>query len=878
MDNCIEVRTNYSNTQGEPLGYTVEILCGNHTEQCESWLLLPGENLWNDGVRGFLYLIAMLWTFIGIAKASDIFMMSIETITAKKRKISQWDAEREEVIEREVLIWNETVANLTLMALGSSAPEILIAFIEALTRLPTTMEQVEHLRDEGNLGVFTIMGSASYNLLIISAICIVAPDLPETKKVSQFSVFLLTSGWSLWAYVWMLLVVKVISPGEIQIWEALVTLAFFPLMAITAYCQDNHWWIHKCKGRVEAEEMSPDGESHPNIRVLNHNDHHGGLIHGRSKELALIETEHQQKHVRKSEQNLHDLEEGNGDDYEGDSQVDIIEFRNAPGKNSRPKTPKLSPLAADPTHLNAVGKTLSEEDLIGKFTFSAPSYSVLESAGCLEVDIIFHRKKPSQAKVKLANGTANNNTPNTPTSNGTVETALVEDTAVTGVVGVQWETREGSAKLNRDFKFSSGKLAPLTGKLVFNSDEYKKTISIPIVNDHEFEPDTDFYIILKNPEGDAGLGDPSVTRVTIIDDDEPGEFSFSKHQYYAEGGKCILTVQRSKGCDGTVTLQYKSIDGSAKGGDSLETADFIAVTDGLLEFKHSESSKTIGIECGDPNKQKNFIMTLSNPSAGAKIGPVPAAFINLHTTDDGLDDRLGDIMDEDDTPVSWASQFVDALTPSPDEDSEDGKISWFDYIMHFISLPWKLFCAIIPPVRYAGGSISFICSIIWLGIMSLIVEQLASLLGCVIGLRTAASGVSIVALGTSVPDTFASRTAALQDEYADAAIGNITGSNSVNVFLGLGLPWVLLTIYYQARFGIHYPIMSDNLTQAVILFVSVGSLCLLILLIRRFTVGGELGGKKVTAYVTAGFLSLVWACFIAIVILIVYKIIPWDMA
>lgn len=53
--------------------------------------------------------------------------------------------------------------------------------------------------------------------------------------------------------------------------------------------------------------------------------------------------------------------------------------------------------------------------------------------------------------------------------------------------------------------------------------------------------------------------------------------------------------------------------------------------------------------------------------------------------------------------------------------------------------------------------------------------QLASLLGCVIGLRTAASGVSIVALGTSVPDTFASRTAAKQDEYADAAIGNITG-------------------------------------------------------------------------------------------------------
>lgn len=262
MDDCIEIRKNFSDTQGNPLGWTVELLCGNTTEQCQSWLLLPGENLWNDGVRGLLYIIAMFWTFIGIAIASDIFMMSIETITAKKRKISQWDPERQEVVEREVLIWNETVANLTLMALGSSAPEILIALIEAMTRLPPDVETMERYKEEGNLGVFTIMGSASYNLLMISAICIVAPKLPETKKVSQFTVFLLTSGWSIWAYVWMLLVVKVISPGEIEIWEAMITLAFFPLMAVTAYGQDNHWWIHKCKGRVQDEE-SNGAESHP---------------------------------------------------------------------------------------------------------------------------------------------------------------------------------------------------------------------------------------------------------------------------------------------------------------------------------------------------------------------------------------------------------------------------------------------------------------------------------------------------------------------------------------------------------------------------------------------------------------------------------------
>lgn len=37
------------------------------------------------------------------------------------------------------------------------------------------------------------------------------------------------------------------------------------------------------------------------------------------------------------------------------------------------------------------------------------------------------------------------------------------------------------------------------------------------------------------------------------------------------------------------------------------------------------------------------------------------------------------------------------------------------------------------------------------------------------------------------PDTFASKVAAIQDQYADASIGNVTGSNAVNVFLGIGV-------------------------------------------------------------------------------------------
>ena len=109
------------------------------------------------------------------------------------------------------------------------------------------------------------MGSASYNLLMISAICILAPKLPEIKRVSQFKVFVLTSAWSLWAYVWMLLVMKVISPGVVEVWEAFVTLLFFPLLTLMAYGQDNGWWLRKCKGKSKVNNSHTEVDAEQNI-------------------------------------------------------------------------------------------------------------------------------------------------------------------------------------------------------------------------------------------------------------------------------------------------------------------------------------------------------------------------------------------------------------------------------------------------------------------------------------------------------------------------------------------------------------------------------------------------------------------------------------
>lgn len=57
--------------------------------QCHDGLLLPflDETGWRWEVRGVLYLVAMMYLFLGVAIITDIFMAAIESITSKTRKV-----------------------------------------------------------------------------------------------------------------------------------------------------------------------------------------------------------------------------------------------------------------------------------------------------------------------------------------------------------------------------------------------------------------------------------------------------------------------------------------------------------------------------------------------------------------------------------------------------------------------------------------------------------------------------------------------------------------------------------------------------------------------------------------------------------------------
>lgn len=136
------------------------------------------------------------------------------------------------------------------------------------------------------------------------------------------------------------------------------------------------------------------------------------------------------------------------------------------------------------------------------------------------------------------------------------------------------------------------------------------------------------------------------------------------------------------------------------------------------------------------------------------------------------------------------------LCPQVDEDDLIvSEVTFKEAINHFLLIGWKLLFACIPPCEWGGGWPAFFVALIFIGGITAIVAEVATVLGCVLGLKEAVTAITLVAIGTSLPDTFASMTAAQQSEFADAAIGNVTGSNSVNVFVGLGLPWIISAGY-----------------------------------------------------------------------------------
>ena len=232
---------------------------------------------------------------------------------------------------------------------------------------------------------------------------------------------------------------------------------------------------------------------------------------------------------------------------------------------------------------------------------------------------------------------------------------------------------------------------------------------------------------------------------------------------------------------------------------------------GELEFKPGQLKKEIRIPIVDDanfEKDEAFEVELTyeaGPPRGA-LSENAKCTVNIVSDDKTkeLCDRVAVLvnLNVDKYKVgssNYKQQFIDAVSMESDED--DGPPSAMAKAMHFITLPFKVLFAFVPPTDYAGGWLCFVVALIFIGGVTTFIGDFAALFGCAAGLKPSVTAITLVALGTSLPDTFASKAAALGDDTADAAVGNVTGSNAVNVFLGLGMPWTLAAFYWHLELG-----------------------------------------------------------------------------
>ena len=808
-------------------------------------LLLPifFEETWSVSFRIIVYLVGLLYSFLGVSIVADIFMCSIEKITSKTKTIYLSSATAGGVRQTlEVQVWNSTVANLTLMALGSSAPEILLSIIEI----------VGNKFKAGELGPGTIVGSAAFNLMVISAVCVLGIPKGETRRIDRIGVFAVTASFSIFAYLWLIVVLKLSSPNRIDIWEALLTLLFFPALVCIAYAADKRW-LHILIGkRVQTVELDEQrqielGNSIPpnnrNVQPKNY------FRHGQLDNEGIVNfIKDIKKNTNLSDEDAAVLAASKIIDSKSHSRMwyRIGAIRDNTGgrklyprANMNDKLKKVyNAINENPECPNINLPEESKENAI--IEFQALSAAVLENIGTYKIFILRHGNMNEVVKVRL-------------------------------------QTVDGAAVEGEDYE-------AIDEILTFRPHETKKEIGITIVDDNQWEPDEEFFLKLTIIPGEDNehvkLGKRCIMEITILNDDEPGHLQFEKRGYLLKES-CVnaeVGVVRENGADGNISVKWRTLDKSAVSGKDYTQRE------GEIRFTHGETHQIIYIPIVNDmalEKDVHFEIELFEPKGGAEIGKMKRTAITV-TNDDDFHSVLHRTLllthvNVDRMRVhsnTWAQQLSDAMNVNG---GDIKNATLIDYIMHFLTFGFKMIFALIPPPGIAGGWPCFLVSLGMIGILTAIVGDLANIFGCLIGLRKPVTAITFVALGTSLPDTFASKAAAVGEKTADNAIGNITGSNAVNVFLGLGTPWLIASIYHHVV-GTEggFEMTDPSLTFSVTIFTIFAVTIIVFLMVRRnveFFGKSELGGPQMARRITFGFFTFLWLLYVLLASLQAYDII-----
>jgi solute carrier family 8 (sodium/calcium exchanger) len=460
------------------------------------------------------------------------------------------------------------------MALGSSAPEILLSVIEVCG----------NGFQSGDLGPNTIVGSAAYNLFVIIGYCILVVPAGEIRRIKHLRVFFVTATWSVFAYIWLYLIISVISKNVIEIWEALLTFLFFPFTVISAYIADKKIFsmnflekkVRSAKflnGEGKPGEEANGANSQP-LALLN-SDPEFGASHGsvnHSIDTAFNnnpEIKYFEEHRREYISILKELRQKNPDigieELQKIAEVEIL--KRGPKSRAYYRIQATRKLVGGNT--NVKKKIAEKQSLLNSEKSKNSLKSIVEEENNNIIQVYF---EPAHYTCFESVGTMS-----------LFVTRSGGDS--TRTIYVDYATENGTAISPSDYTHAEG-------TLVFYPGETRKEFQVNIIDDDVYEEDEHFYAKLLNirynkessendklmPDSTLKISNPFIATVMILDDDHGGIFMFAeeKLEIVENCGTVQVKVIRTSGARGKVKVPFKTIDSTAFGGKDFEKrVDFL---------------------------------------------------------------------------------------------------------------------------------------------------------------------------------------------------------------------------------------------------------------------------------------------------------------
>ncbi len=195
---------------------------------------------------------------------------------------------------------------------------------------------------------------------------------------------------------------------------------------------------------------------------------------------------------------------------------------------------------------------------------------------------------------------------------GTVTLTVTRSGGNGGEVSIDYATADGTATSGSDYTAASGTLTWADG----NADD--KTVVITITDDTDDESDETLTLNLSNATGGATLGDDTAT-ITIVDNDNPGVITLptATADVQEDAGTISVTVSRTGGNAGEVSVYYETVDNTAAAG-----SDYTADSGTLTWANGNDDDKTIQIAITDDAEtegDESFTVELSSPTGGATL-------------------------------------------------------------------------------------------------------------------------------------------------------------------------------------------------------------------------------------------------------------------